>query len=382
MTHPRRYLLRMLVFLVAGGAFAFLLGDGLISAFMANPGFNGFIVGALLLGTVYIIRTVLILVRDVAWLESFRSNRPGLSVVPKPRMLAPMAVMLGDRPEKFSLSATAMRSLLDGISARLDESRDISRYMIGLLIFLGLLGTFWGLMQTIGAISAVIADLSVNDGRLDSVFNDLKRGLQSPLAGMGTAFSSSLFGLAGSLVLGFLELQAGQAQNRFYNDLEDWLSAQTKLGSGTLGIDSDQNVPAYVQALLEQTADSLENLQRTLQRGEEAKIGANVGVSRLTEKIDTLTDQMRTEQTLMARLAEHQLALKPILTRLDESLSRSNAEDVAAEEIRGHLRSIDAHLARLLEEMASGRAETVQEFRSEIRVLARTIAAVAEKSGR
>ena len=382
MTHPRRYLLRMLVFLVAGGAFAFLLGDGLISAFMANPGFNGFIVGALLLGTVYIIRTVLILVRDVAWLESFRSNRPGLSVVPKPRMLAPMAVMLGDRPEKFSLSATAMRSLLDGISARLDESRDISRYMIGLLIFLGLLGTFWGLMQTIGAISAVIADLSVNDGRLDSVFNDLKRGLQSPLAGMGTAFSSSLFGLAGSLVLGFLELQAGQAQNRFYNDLEDWLSAQTKLGSGTLGIDSDQNVPAYVQALLEQTADSLENLQRTLQRGEEAKIGANVGVSRLTEKIDTLTDQMRTEQTLMAQLAEHQLALKPILTRLDESLSRSNAEDVAAEEIRGHLRSIDAHLARLLEEMASGRAETVQEFRSEIRVLARTIAAVAEKSGR
>ena len=372
----------MLVFLVAGGAFAFLLGDGLISAFMANPGFNGFIVGALLLGTVYIIRTVLILVRDVAWLESFRSNRPGLSVVPKPRMLAPMAVMLGDRPEKFSLSATAMRSLLDGISARLDESRDISRYMIGLLIFLGLLGTFWGLMQTIGAISAVIADLSVNDGRLDSVFNDLKRGLQSPLAGMGTAFSSSLFGLAGSLVLGFLELQAGQAQNRFYNDLEDWLSAQTKLGSGTLGIDSDQNVPAYVQALLEQTADSLENLQRTLQRGEEAKIGANVGVSRLTEKIDTLTDQMRTEQTLMAQLAEHQLALKPILTRLDESLSRSNAEDVAAEEIRGHLRSIDAHLARLLEEMASGHAETVQEFRSEIRVLARTIAAVAEKSGR
>ena len=382
MTHPRRYLLRMLVFLVAVGAFAFLLGQGLISAFMANPGFNGFIVGALLLGTVYIVRTVLVLVRDVAWLESFRSNRPGLSVVPKPRMLAPMAVMLGDRPEKFSLSATAMRSLLDGISTRLDESRDISRYMIGLLIFLGLLGTFWGLMQTIGAISDVIANLSVNDGRLDSVFNDLKRGLQSPLAGMGTAFSSSLFGLAGSLVLGFLELQAGQAQNRFYNDLEDWLSGQTRLGSGALGIDSEQNVPAYVQALLEQTADSLENLQRTLQRGEEARIGANAGVTRLTEKIGTLTDQMKTEQTLMAKLAEHQLAFKPVLTRLEENLARSNAEDATAEEIRGHLRSIDAHLARLLEEMASARTETIQEFRAEIRVLARTIAAVAEKSGR
>ena len=370
----------MLIFLAAVGAFAFILGDGLISAFMANPGFNGFIVGALLLGTVYIIRTVLILVRDVAWLESFRSNRPGLSVVPRPRMLAPMAVMLGDPTEKFSLSATAMRSLLDGISARLDESRAISRYMIGLLIFLGLLGTFWGLMQTIGAISDVIADLSVNDGRLDSVFNDLKRGLQSPLAGMGTAFSSSLFGLAGSLVLGFLELQAGQAQNRFYNDLEDWLSGQTKLGSGTLGI--EQNVPAYVQALLEQTADSLENLQRTLQRGEEARIGANAGVTRLTEKIGTLTDQMKTEQTLMAELAEHHAAFKPILTRLEENLARSTAGDATAEEIRGHLRSIDEHLARLLEEMASGRTETMQEFRSEIRVLARTIAAVAEKSGR
>ena len=161
-------------------------------------------------------------------------------------MLAPMAAMLGERTARFSLSTMSMRSLLDGLASRLDESRDISRYLIGLLIFLGLLGTFWGLLQTIGAVSDVIATLNVGSGEMGNVFDDLKKGLQAPLSGMGTAFSSSLFGLAGSLLLGFLELQAGQAQNRFYNELEDWLSGQTRLGSGGSIGEGDQSVPAYV----------------------------------------------------------------------------------------------------------------------------------------
>lgn len=381
MTHPRRYLLRMAGFLVAVCLVVMLLLDGLQSAFMSNAPLNGLIVGVLLLGIIYIFRTVLVLVPDVAWLESFRSGQPGISTIPKPRMLAPMAAMLGDRSQRFSLSAISMRSLLDGLGARLDESRDISRYMIGLLIFLGLLGTFWGLLQTIGAVSDVIAGLSVAGSDLASVFADLKRGLQSPLSGMGTAFSSSLFGLAGSLVLGFLELQAGQAQNRFYNDLEDWLSGQTRLGSGALTTEGEQSVPAYVQALLEQTADSLENLQRTLQRGEESRISANAGVAGLTEKLGTLTEQMKTEQTLMVKLAESQMELKPILARLDDNLSRSTATDVAGDDIRGHVRSIDVHLARLIEDAANGRAEMVQELRTEIRVLSRTLAAIAERRG-
>ena len=383
MTHPRRYLVRMALFLAAVVALAAFLLNGIRDAFMSNPALNGLIVGVLLLGIVYIVRTVLVLITDVAWLENYRAGRPGLSVGPEPHMLAPMAAMLGERTGRFSLSALSMRSLLDGIAARLDESRDLSRYLIGLLIFLGLLGTFWGLLQTIGSVSNVISGLAVDGADLGDVFTDLKKGLQAPLTGMGTAFSSSLFGLAGSLVLGFLELQAGQAQNRFYNDLEDWLSGQTRLASGALSGDGDQSVPAYVQALLEQTADSLEGLQRTLQRGEESRIAANTGITDLADRLGTLTDQMKAEQTLMVKLAESQLELKPILARLDDSLNRASLSGGGgSDEMRSHLRNIDVHLARFIEESATGRADMVQELRTEIRVLSRTLAAIAEKAGR
>ena len=383
MTHPRRYLIRMVVFLVAVIGLAGVLSGGIRDAFMANAALNGLIVGVLILGIVYIFRTVFVLTSDVAWLESFRAGQPALSGAPEPRMLAPMAAMLGERTARFSLSTMSMRSLLDGLASRLDESRDISRYLIGLLIFLGLLGTFWGLLQTIGAVSNVIATLNGGSGEIGTVFDDLKKGLQAPLSGMGTAFSSSLFGLAGSLVLGFLELQAGQAQNRFYNDLEDWLSGQTRLGSGASIGEGDQSVPAYVQALLEQTADGLENLQRTLQRGEESRIGANTGISKLADRLGTLTDQMKTEQNLMVKLAESQMDLKPILSRLDENLSRpALGGSAGSDEVPTHIRNIDIHLARLLEETATGRTEMIDELRSEIRVLSRTLAAIAEKAGR
>jgi hypothetical protein len=303
-----------------------------------------------------------------------------MSLRPAPRLLAPMAAMLGERKGRFSLSAMALRSVLDGISSRLEESRDLSRYLIGLLIFLGLLGTFWGLLQTITAVGDVIGRLSVGSGDPGAVFGELQSGLRAPLSGMGTAFSSSLFGLAGSLVLGFLELQAGQAQNRFFNDLEDWLAGQTRLGSG-IGIgsgDSDQGVPAYVQALLEQTADGLEQLQRTLERGEESRMSADSGVVSLTEKLSTLTDQMRMEQSLMVKLAETQLEIKPLIARIAEgALPRQiSAGDDA---MHTGIRNIDLHLARLLEEMSTGRSEMVAELRNEIRVLSRTLAAIAER---
>ncbi|MEE2661779.1 MAG: flagellar motor protein MotA [Pseudomonadota bacterium] len=381
MTHPRRYLIRMLLFLAAVAALAGVLYTGIQGAFFANPALNGLILGVLFLGIIYIFRTVTVLAREVAWLEHFRAGQPPISNIPEPRMLAPMASMLGDRSDRFSLSAISMRSLLDGISARLDESRDISRYLIGLLIFLGLLGTFWGLLQTIEAVSDVISELTVGDKDLGPVFDDLKSGLQAPLSGMGTAFSSSLFGLAGSLVLGFLELQAGQAQNRFYNDLEDWLSGQTRLGTGALSPETDQSVPAYVQALLEQTADSLENLQRTLQRGEESRIGANTGITDLVSRLDSLTEQMKTEQDLMVKLAENQLGIKPVLLRIDEGLNKRELE-TADTRLQSHIRNIDLQLSRLLEDSAQGRSELIQELRAEIRVLSRTLAAIAEKAGR
>ncbi|MBK18692.1 MAG: flagellar motor protein MotA [Rhodospirillaceae bacterium] len=377
MNGPRRYLIRMMLFVVAVALAVAALYAPLVDAFMANPALNGLILGVLLLGIIYIFRQVGLLMREVSWLESFRNDQQGLSDQTPPRLLAPMAAMLGERGGQFSLSALSLRSLLDGISSRLEESRDLSRYMIGLLIFLGLLGTFWGLLQTIGAVGDVIGSLSVGGGDLAKVFTKLKAGLKAPLAGMGTAFSSSLLGLAGSLILGFLELQAGQAQNRFYNDLEEWLAGQTRLSSGSLAIgEGDQSVPAYVQALLEQTADSLESLQRTLERGEESRISANNGIVSLTEKLDTLTDQMRTEQSLMMKLAETQLEIKPLLAKLAEESIAGGADEAMDKSIR----SIDTQLARLIEEMGTGRNELVSELRSEIRVLSRTMAAIAERA--
>ena len=380
MARPRRFLVRMILFLIAVIGVGTLLFVPLHGAFMANPALNGLIVGVFLLGIGYNFRQVLMLYPEAAWIDSFRQTQPSLTQIKDPKLLAPMATMLGERKDRLRLSALAMRSLLDGISSRLDESRDISRYTIGLLIFLGLLGTFWGLLQTVAAVGDVVGSLSVGAGDLGSVFGDLKSGLKAPLRGMGTAFSSSLFGLAGSLVLGFLDLQASQAQNRFYNDLEEWLSSLTRLSSGTMSFDGDQGVPAYVQALLEQSAESLENLQRTISRGEENRISANTNLISLSEKLGTLTDHMRTEQTLMMKLAESQMELKPVLAKISDHMGQASSG--MDEATRTHIRNLDVYMARMLEDMSSGRDEMVQQLRSEIKLLARTIAAIAEEADR
>jgi hypothetical protein len=370
----------MLILLLAVAVAIAALAPQLAYAFMGNAPLNGLIVGILILGIAYVFRQVIMLNAEVAWLERFRTGREQATSQKPPRLLAPMAAMLRERTGgRLTLSATSARSLLDGIASRLDESRDIARYLTGLLIFLGLLGTFWGLIQTVESIAGVIGSLSVTTSDLTVLFENLKRGLQAPLSGMGTAFSASLFGLAGSLVLGFLDLQAGQAQNRFYNDLEEWLAGQTRLSSGALSLEGDQAVPAYVQALLEQTADSLESLQRTLNRGEESRIASNASIVTLADRLGVLTDQMRTEQSLMVRLAENQIELKPILAKLAEGASRGGLGD--DESVRTHIRNIDVYMARLIEELASGRAELVEELRTEIRVLSRTLAAMAGERG-
>jgi hypothetical protein len=375
MTNPRRFLLRMVFFLIAVSLVAGFLYTPLQGAFMANAPLNGLIIGVLVLGVIYNFRQVIMLYPEVSWIEDFRQNGPVSSQPYPPRLLTSMATMLRENnSDHLSLSTLSMRSLLDGIYSRLDESRDLSRYTIGLLIFLGLLGTFWGLLGTVASIGTVIANLSVSNDTT-AVFADLKSGLEAPMVGMGTAFSSSLFGLAGSLVLGFLDLQAGQALNRFYNDLEEWLSSLTRLSSGALssGEGGDQSVPAYVQALLEQTAESLESLQRTLSRGEESRIAANSALMTMSEKMGALSDHMRTEQALMMKLAESQLEIKPILARLSENsgISSSGMDEAT----RSHIRNLDVYMARLVEEIGTGREDIIKQLRSEIKLLARTIAA-------
>ena len=267
-----------------------------------------------------------------------------------------------------------MRSLLDGIASRLDESRELSRYMTGLLIFLGLLGTFWGLLKTVGAVSDVIASMSVGSGDLNALFEQLKSGLAKPLAGMGTAFSASMFGLSGALVLGFLDLTAGQAQNRFFNELEEWLAGLTRLSSGVLA-EGDGSVPVYVQALLEQTAENMENLQRILQRGEDGRSQANQAVLALTEHD---RDAGGHDAHQPAAHAAHRRGAGGDRRRRCSGSPSSAATAASTTPRAAHLRNIELYLQRLLADAEQGRAQSTAELRNDLRILTRTVAALAE----
>lgn len=360
----------MLVFLFAVVVVVAVLFVPLRAAFLANPLFNGMIIGVLAVGIGIVFQQVLSLQNEHVWLDGRQEGAPAFGS-DEPRMLAPLARMLSAREGTPRLSATVMRSLLDGIRLRLDQNRDISRYLVGLLIFLGLLGTFWGLLDTVVAVSKVIASLQVAGGDVGETFGRLRDDLQGPLAGMGTAFSSSLFGLAGALVLGFLDLQAGHAENRFFKELEDWLAELTHLPSSALLAEGERTIPAYVEALLEKTADSLEGLERILSRGEEDRTMMREQLLQLTARLADLTDQIRGEQQLIKGLARQHQDLQPIISRLAAAAETGWGMDDA---VRAHFRNMDLNLRRLAEEGAAERRQQAEDLRNELRLLTRTIA--------
>src|SRR3982751_2168772 len=249
LSSPSVFLGRMLVFLVLCALVGVVLYKQIIQAFFANPGLNALIGGVLFIGIILAFRQVIRLYPEVSWVNNFRIADPGLAPARHPKLLAPMAMILGgERTGRMSITQTTMRHLLDSIATRLDEARDISRYMTGLLVFLGLLGTFWGLIETVGSVGKVIDGLKVG-GDSGALFDTLKEGLAAPLGGMGISFSSSLFGLAGSLILGFLDLQSSQAQNRFYTDLEDWLATTVREYSGEARADPAAEIKAAIERL-------------------------------------------------------------------------------------------------------------------------------------
>lgn len=306
LTRPQVFLWRMSLFLILAVLLAIIL-DGqtgqLRQSFMANPGLNALIIGVLLVGVVYAFRQVLRLYPEINWVNNFRISDPGLSLEKSPVLLAPMATMLRDRTGHLSLATGAMRSLLDSVASRLEEQRETTRYLVGLLIFLGLLGTFWGLLQTVSTVGTTIGTLDTNAGDNVLLFDQLKEGLAGPLKGMGTAFSASMFGLSGSLILGFLDLQAGHAQGRFYNELEDWLSGITELqlaeAPGAAGV-----APQVRFALL----DMQRSLADLNDKVEMKMLNDNTGdaVKDLAAGVDKLIRQMRAEQKVVREWADEQ----------------------------------------------------------------------------
>jgi hypothetical protein len=317
---PRIFLVRMLVFLILCSLIVVVIHPQIWVAFKANPPLNALIIGVLLVGIALSFRQVIRLFREINWVNGFRLADPGIAVERPPVLLAPMAAILGDRIGRMSMSSQTMRSILDSIAIRLDEARELSRYMTGLLIFLGLLGTFWGLIETVGSVGGVITNLKIG-GDANAVFDSLREGLAAPLSGMGISFSSSLFGLASSLVLGFLDLQMSQAQNRFHTDLEDWLATTVH------DLSAAPEVPGEpVGAGSGEMRNAIERLREAIVGGAGSNKAATSAMANLAEAIQGLVHHMRTEQQMIRDWVDSQAEQHREIRRLLELLAREKAD--------------------------------------------------------
>jgi len=327
LSSPMAFFWTMVIFLIIVGFVAAILFRQAQAAFLSNPGLNGLILGVLLIGILLVFNHVLGLRPEVRWFNSFRAAGSAEKVGRDPVLLAPMRALIG-RHHSVALSTATLRSILDSIATRLDESRDTSRYLIGLLVFLGLLGTFWGLLGTIGSISTVIQSLDAGGGTANDILTALKEGLSAPLNGMGTAFSTSLFGLSSSLILGFLDLQAGRAQNRFYTELENWLSSVTDVGSELQP--AIEGAGTDVQALAEQ-------ILKLAQEGGNSR--STAAMASLAEGIQGLVKNMRSEQQMLRDWIEAQQEEAKALRRTLDRLAARGGEKAGHAAEKAHTAS-------------------------------------------
>jgi hypothetical protein len=320
---PGVYLWRMFVFLVLVGLLIAILHKQLLEAMLTNPGLNFLICFVLFAGICYAFSQVLRLYPEIRWVNAFRIADPGLAISHRPVLLAPMATMLRDRTGSLSLSATSMRSIMDSLGGRLDEARDTGRYLVGLLVFLGLLGTFWGLLDTITSVGRTIGSIDTRASDSVTVFDELKSGLAAPLRGMGTAFSSSLLGLGGSLVLGFLELQASHAHGRFYNQLEEWLSGITELAHAGLqsGDYASRQLYAAIHDMHRAVLDLTERIGTIARADGGGGAPGDEAVRDLAKGVDQLVKQMRAEQKVVREWVDEQAAQQSEVTSVLKELA-------------------------------------------------------------
>jgi len=291
---PTVYLVKIVIFLVLVALVAAILFTQITTFFWANPFINSMIFFALFVGIFLSFRQIFRLFPEVKWVNSLQDG--DVAQVRPPVLLAPVAGLLRERIGEAIITPSSMRSILDSVGNRLDEAKDTSRYLTGLLVFLGLMGTFYGLLETVSSVAGVINALDVTSSDSGSLFANLKEGLAAPLGGMGTAFSSSLFGLAGSLVLGFLDLQTSQAQNAFYTDLEDWMTSMTELDHPVSAMQANAGGPD-MQAMIDSIGATMQS-----QNSSQNAIRA---MAELARGIDGLVKHIRTEQDdLRAHIVE------------------------------------------------------------------------------
>jgi len=368
-----RYLAAMTIFLLAVAGVAAALIGRLQGAFQANPLLNALLIAVWVIGIIYIFVQTLRLSPEIKWVQEVQRNRLAAKDLEPPPLMGSLARLMESRTTPLSLTPTALRAVLDGIAVRLDESREIARYFTGLLIFLGLLGTFWGLLKTVGSVGAVLNSLSVTADPTE-LFTNLKAGLEGPLSGMGTAFGSSLLGLAGSLVLGFLDLQMGQAQNRFFVDLENWLFASA--GANDRGLGEEASPLPVIQALVDRTAVNMDGFRQIMTESAEGRHQNAQAMWALGQKIDALVaaeeNQQQVIDSLLKQRAESDTALLAALNQIEQALSKGGDSGVETQVV-GHLRAIETGIQQLVNDHDQTRARALEEARAEITRLARTL---------
>lgn len=367
-SQPIRQIVTMLLVVALVAAGAWLIHTTVLGIIATNPLLNGFIAFVFLLGVMTCFWQVFILVQSVSWIERFARHGPGFEDAAAPRLLAPLAQLLRTRGARMQISASSSRSILESVETRIDEARDITRYITNLLVFLGLLGTFYGLATTVPAVVETIRSLAPKDGETGlEVFGKLMTGLESQLGGMGTAFSSSLLGLAGSLVVGLLELFAGHGQNRFARELEEWLSSITRVSFSTG--DSDGGEVGVASAVLDHLAEQVEVMQSLFAQVEANRTSSEEAVQDLAQAVALLSERLGAESgqtAALERIAEGQ-------ERLIAALSGAEGGAHSDAESRMRLRSIDVQLLRILEELSAGRQESLADLRGDLSALTASV---------
>jgi len=374
-SQPVRQISLMLIVLALTGVGAFLALPSVLPIFAANPWLNGVIIFVFVVGVLACFYQVTQLIGSVRWIENFASDNPVPDTEP-PQLLAPLASLLRQRGAKMQVSPTSTRSILDSVASRIDEVREITRYIVNMLIFLGLLGTFYGLATTVPAVVDTIRSLAPGEGEAGvDVFGRLMTGLEAQLGGMGVAFGSSLLGLAGSLVVGLLELFAGHGQNRFYQELEDWLSSITRVGLTTGDEANDQNIMA---SIMDQMVEQMGEMQQMFTQSDVSRSMVDDKLGKLADAVDRMTTRMERDDPSTAALERVADGQERLVTVLE---GHTAGEGIDAES-RMRLRSIDVQMLRILEEISAGRQETLAEFRKDISLLAKALSGQRGAEGR
>jgi hypothetical protein len=373
MTRPTLALYTVIGFAVAVAISGVLLLAGLQKAFESNPIFNALILVTLCVGIAAAVRQLLRIDYSARWMtERMKTAEIKESI---PFLLMPLTPLIGSRGPQGSCSTLSLRAMIDGVFVRLDDGRDVSRYLMNVLILLGLLGTFWGLLQTVGGIGAVIGGLSLGDGDIKEVFNTFKEGLQKPIAGMGISFSASLFGLAGSLILGFMDLQAGRAQNLFCAELEEILGSKEVM-SGEADEFTGVRFPVisgtgggYQDAVVNGLTDQLQRLQRTLRQQVEVRVAEQMNARTLQEVLVALDTHLKSQATFLSKMVHFQQEASPVVERLATLL---NSPSIVS--VEQHARSMDLSIRDFSRQLAVASEMQTEELRSELRVIARLLA--------